>query len=607
MKKIYLLTALALASLGVSAQKQKLAAKEMNVEIVQKPTVKPATQQKVTVWSNDFSTASQWTFANNTNDNQDWVISTSTSTSLGYSTGAWIDPNNTVTNENGYALFDSDLVGTSTGTQDAVMTYTGSINCSSYPNVILEFNQRVRMWQTTETIFELSNDNGTTWIQFPVNLDKATSTLYQENSQVNVTSVAGGQANVKFRLRYIGAWDYAWLVDDVKIVEQPAYDLRSLSPFVVGTNNEGIEYGKTPVAHLDATYDIGGSVLNFGSATNTNTVANVNFGAGLNYNYAVGSIISGDTLTYGATETPSLAVGNYNGVYTISSSEEAAGSALFTNNTGKRNFAVTNNVYSTDGIGVNPAELQTTTTLGSNSFTTTTGTILANMYHLRGGNTNNVVVSLEIGISSATTANTQIQVSMIDTAEMITIDGFQSLTDLNGNVAESDYYTITAADIAAGKITVFFPQPVALADGAYYASVITEVDASNTNIIRILNDETVLQPWYASVIHLINDGGTYSNGNSLAIRMNMGVLGLDESANANLTVYPNPATDVVTIESNITEGSIQIIDLTGKVIANQTVNGVATSFNTAALSNGMYTVILTNGSTVETRKFIVQH
>ena len=391
----------------------------------------------------------------------------------------------------------------------------------------------------------------------------------------------------------------------MKIVEQPAYDLRSLAPFVVGTNNEGIEYGKTPVAHLDATYDIGGSVLNFGSATNTNTVANVNFGAGLNYNYTVGSIISGDTLSYGATESPSLAVGNYNGVYTISSTEEVAGSPLFTNNTGKRNFAVTNGVYSTDGIGVNPTELQTTTTLGSNSFTTTTGTIFANMYHLRGGNTNNVVVSLEIGIANTTTAGTQIQVSMIDTMEMITNDGFQSLTDLNGNVAESNYYIITAADITAGKITVFFPQPVALGDGAYYAAVLTEVNA--TNIIRILNDETVLQPWYASVIHLINDGGTYSNGNALAIRMNMGVLGLDEEATANLSVYPNPSTDVVTIESNVTEGSIQIIDLTGKVVANQTVNGVATSFNTAALTNGMYTVILTNGSTVETRKFIVQH
>jgi hypothetical protein len=603
MKKIYLLTALAFASLGVSAQKQKLAAKEMNVEVIQQPTVKPTAQQKVTVWSNDFSTASQWAFSNATNDNQDWVISTSTSAALGYQTGAWVDPNNTVTNENGYALFDSDAVGQDNGNQDAFMTFTGSIDCSMYPNVVLEFNQRVRMWQTTETIFEVSNDNGATWLAFPVNLDKATSTLYQENSQVNISSAAGGQANVKIRLRYIGSWDYAWLVDDLKIVEQPAYDLRSLAPFIAGTNNLGIEYGKTPVAHLDASYDIGGNVFNFGASTNTNTVANVNFGAGLTYNYSIGSILTNDTIAYGATETPNLTTGVYNGTYTVSSTEEASGSALFANNIFNRNFEVTNNVYALDGIGVNPTSTQTTTTLGSNSFNTPTGTIFANMYHLRGGNTNNVVVSLEIGISSATTAGTSIQVAMIDTATFFA-DGYQSLTDLNGNIAESDFYTVTAADVSAGKITVFFPQPVALADDAYYAAVLTEVNAAN--IIRILNDETVLQPSYASMIHLIGDA-TYSNGNAFAIRMNMGVLGLDESANANLSVYPNPSSDVVTIESNMTEGSIQIIDLTGKVVANKTVNGVATAINTSALTNGMYTVILTNGSTVETRKFIVQH
>ncbi len=603
MKKIYLLTALAFASLGVSAQKQKLAAKEMNVEVIQQPTVKPVAQQKVTVWSNDFSTASQWAISNLTGDNQDWAISTSTSTTLGYSTGAWVDPNNTVTNENGYALFDSDAVGQDGGNQDAFFTYTGTIDCSAYPNVVLEFNQRVRMWQTTETIFEVSNDNGATWVQFPVNLDKATSTLYQENSQVNISTAAGGQANVKLRLRYIGSWDYAWLVDDLKIVEQPAYDLRSLSPFVAGTNNLGIEYGKTPVAHLDASYDIGGSAFNFGSATNTNTVANVNFGSGLNYNYSIGSILTNDTTAYGATETPNLTVGVYNGAYTVSSTEEATGSALFANNIYNRNFEVTNNVYALDGIGVNPTSAQTTTTLGSNSFNTPTGTIFANMYHLRGGNTNNVVVSLEIGIANTTNAGTTIQVAMIDTATFFA-DGYQSLSDLNGNVAESDFYTVTAADVSAGKITVFFPQPVALADDAYYAAVLTEVNAA-TNI-RILNDETVLQPSYASMIHLIGDA-TYTNGNAFAIRMNMGVLGLDETANANLSVYPNPSSEVVTIESNLTEGTIQIIDLTGKVVANQTVNGVATAFNTTTLTNGMYTVILTNGSTVETRKFIVQH
>ena len=603
MKKIYLLTALAFASLGVSAQKQKLAAKEMNLEIVQKPMVKPTSQQKVTIWSNDFSTASQWAASNLTNDSQDWVISTSTSTSLGYGTGAWIDPNNTITNENGYALFDSDLVGAPNGNQDATLTYIGTIDCSAYSNIAIDFNQRIRMWNTTETIFEVSNNNGLTWVQFPVNVEKPNSILFQENSQINISSVGGGQSNVKLRLRYIGSWDYAWLVDDLKIVELPPYDLRSLTPFFAGTNNEGLEYGRTPISHLDASYDIGGNAYNYGSATNTNTVANVNFGTGLTYNYSIGSINANDTIAYGATETPSLAVGVYNGVYTISSTQEVAGSPLFTNNTGNRNFEVTNNVYSLDGIGVNPASSQITTSIPSNAYDTLAFTYFANMYHLRGGNTNNVIVSLEIGITNQSVAGTVISVAIIDTATWLS-DQSQPVNDLNGNVSLSSYYTVTAADVAAGKITVFFDQPVVLSDGAYYASVVTEY--SGNNAIRILDDQTISQPWYASMIHIPNDG-SYSNGNAYAIRMNMGVLGLDESANANLTVYPNPSSDVVTIESNMTEGSIQIIDLTGKVIANQTVNGVATSFNTAALSNGMYTVILTNGSTVETRKFIVQH
>jgi hypothetical protein len=42
--------------------------------------------------------------------------------------------------------------------------------------------------------------------------------------------------------------------------------------------------------------------------------------------------------------------------------------------------------------------------LGSNSFDTPTGTIFANMYHLRGGD--NVINSIEIALGTGTTANT---------------------------------------------------------------------------------------------------------------------------------------------------------------------------------------------------------
>ena len=158
MKKIYTLLGVSLFSSLVFAQKPNAAKvrKEKNAIIEQAPVHKKEQQTKVTIWSNDFSSSSSWIIANNTNDSQDWTISTSTSTSLGYGTGAWVDGSNTVSNENGYALFDSDAVGTSGGNQDALLTYSGTIDCSAYPNVVLEFNQRIRMWQTTETIFEIS-------------------------------------------------------------------------------------------------------------------------------------------------------------------------------------------------------------------------------------------------------------------------------------------------------------------------------------------------------------------------------------------------------------------------------------------------------------------
>jgi hypothetical protein len=602
MKKIYVLLGATFFSTLVFSQKNTAIKmrKEKNAITEQMPTPKKEHQTKVTIWSNDFGTAADWAISNNTNDQQDWVISTSTATNLGYGTGAWVDGSNTVTNENGYALFDSDAVGADGGNQDALMTYTGSVDCSAYPNVVLEFNQRIRMWQTTETIFEISNDGGTTWIPFQVNLDKTTSTLYQEKAQINITSAAGGQANVKIRLRYIGSWDYAWLVDDLKIIEQPANDVRSINPFYAGTNNEGIEYGRTPLFHLDDSYDVGGYVFNFGAAAASNVAADVDFGS-FNYSYTAGALASGDTIMYGNTENPSTPVGVYEGLYTVSSTEELTTDPSYTNNVAKRNFEITTNLYSIDGIGVNPAELQATASLGSNSFNTPTGTIFANMYHLRGGD--NVINSIEIALGSGTTANTQIQVAIIDTAELLA-DGSQPLLDLNGNEALSNYYVITAADVAAGKATVFFNQGVSLNDGAYYAAVLTEV---GTDVIRILDDQTVTQPWYASVIHLIADGGTYSNGNALAIRVNTSVANLDEVSSTDFSVYPNPASEVININSTkMLNAAVTVSDLTGKVVKTSTINGLTSSVNTSGLNSGIYYVTITEGNSTSTQKVVIR-
>jgi hypothetical protein len=602
MKYIYSLLGLSLCTFVLHAQKPSNAKvkKENYAFIEQTPLLQKEQNNKITIWSNDFSASGEWVISNNTNDNQDWVISTSTSTSLGYGTGAWVDGSNTVSNENGYALFDSDAVGSNGGNQDAIMTFTGSINCSAYTNVILEFNQRIRMWTTTQTIFEISNDGGTVWIPFEVNSDKPASTLFQESGQVNISSAAGGQTNVKIRLRYIGAWDYAWLVDDLKIIEQPANDIRSISPFFVGTNNEGIEYGRTPIYNIDNSYDVGGYVYNFGAANATNVAANIDFNS-FDFNYTVGLLNSGDTLLFGNTETPTLSTGLYTGLYKVTSTEEAATSSTFVNNIAKRNFEITTNTYSIDGIGVNPTELQSTTSLGSNSFDTPTGTIFANMYHLRGGA--NSISSIEVLLGSTTTANTQIQVAIIDTAVMFA-DSYGEVTDVNGFGALSNYYVITAADIAAGKAVVNFDQPITLNDGAYYAAVLTEVNAAN--IIRILDDQTIAQPWYASVIHLIADGGTYSNGNALGIRMITSLVGLDELVQTNFKILPNPAsTEINILFDESIEGEVSLLDISGKKITTVKVNGLNQKIDTSNLNNGVYYVIFSNGEQIRTEKVVI--
>jgi len=601
MRKIYVLTGLLICTSFVFAQKNnvKKYAKEKDVSVIKTPKAKKPNVNKNEIWSNDFSVASDWGISNNTNDNQDWVISTSTATNLGYGTGAWVDPNNEVSNENGYALYDSDFVGADGGNQDALLTYTGSIDCSGYPNVMLEFNQRVRMWQTTETIFEVSNDGGSTWIPFAVNGDKNISQLYQETSQVNISSAAGGQANVKIRLRYIGSWDYAWLVDDLKIIEQPANDIRSLAPFVAGSNNEGLEYGRTPIAHLDASYEIGGYAYNFGSSDATGVTGNADFGS-FGYSYNVGTVVSGDTAIYGAPETPTLEIGLYEGTFIVTSNEEVDTLPTHANNKSLRNFEVTEKLYSLDGIDVYNEDLLALTSLGSNSFTTPTGTVFATMYHLRAGN--NTINGVEIALASGSTANTEIQVAIIDTAELLA-DGIMPVTDANGVEALSAFYSISSSDLTNGVALVSFQSPIVLPDNAYYVAVLTSVDQSQ--VIRILDDQTVAQPWYASMIHLINDGGTYSNGNALGIRLKTQTVGLEESVGINLNVFPNPAQDVLTIASNVNSGSIVISDVSGKIVQVVTMQSSTSTLSTAGLENGIYYVTISNDNFSKTEKVVI--
>jgi hypothetical protein len=580
--------------------------KEKNSASELSPKVKPADANKISIWTNDFSNQNDWAIANSTNDNQNWVISTSTSANLGYGMGPFVDAGNNITNENGYALFDSDAVGVNNGNQDATITYTGLIDLTGYNNVVIEFAQRIRKFTLTQTFVGVSIDNGANWTDYELNASKPFSTTFEEMAQVNVSALAGGQDSVKIRFRYIGSWDYAWLVDDVKITEQPNDDVRAFPVYFAGVNNLGIEYGRTPLDQLDSDYEFGGEVYNFGVNDQTNIVIDggfVNGASSLNFNISPGDLLSGDTLAYSAPSNGfAYEVGTYEGTFTITSDGENNTSPSFTDNVVKRNFAITSNVYSQDGIGVHPQSMLSLASLSSNSFQTTTGTIFSTYYDLRPTSTDKVITGIEIGIANSTNVGTEIQVSIIDTATFFG-DGSQPVVDVNGFEALSEYYSVTAQDVSNETVTVYFNQPLTLDPDGYFASVNT-MPSTQTNI-RILDDQTVLQPSFASMINIPGDG-SYTNGNALAIRLLFGNASLDEANNGSFEVYPNPANDEFSIKLNSnSNASVDLLDLNGKIVKSFSFNGTSTKINTANLNDGIYFIRLNNGKNILTKKIIV--
>jgi len=209
-----------------------------------------------------------------------------------------------------------------------------------------------------------------------------------------------------------------------------------LNEYFAGVNNEGIEYGRTPADQLDDSYDIGGSALNFGVDTQTGTTVDIDFGS-FATNHALGDVYSGDTAQFNSIETPALPVGLYEGTYTILSNEEDASAATAGDNVLLRNFEVTADVYSQDGIDVQPSSILSLGSLGSNSFSSElSNTVLAAMYHFRA--TDNYVNGIQIALSSGSVAGGELTAAIIDTATFLA-DGIGAITGIDGNYQKAKY------------------------------------------------------------------------------------------------------------------------------------------------------------------------
>ena len=169
MKKLYILLISLTVGAGVSAQNGKLKAPILTKQNTDLSVIKPTNyvaQKGITLWENDFSTASDWAITSTGTIPNQWTIETNP----GLIPVSVLSPFNATTASNGYLFIDSDASGGADGDGTQIITQatlTVPVDLSAEPNVVLTFSHNYRWWQDTRGV-RVSGDNGANWTEYEI-------------------------------------------------------------------------------------------------------------------------------------------------------------------------------------------------------------------------------------------------------------------------------------------------------------------------------------------------------------------------------------------------------------------------------------------------------
>lgn len=87
-------------------------------------------------------------------------------------------------------------------------------------------------------------------------------------------------------------------------------------------------------------------------------------------------------------------------------------------------------------------------------------------------------------------------------------------------------------------------------------------------------------------------------------------LGLDASLNEltafNASVYPNPSSDLLNVETNVPVNSLRIFDIQGKLMIEQEANSKHELVNTSSLEQGIYTLLIATKKGTQVAKLVIE-
>lgn len=303
---------------------------------------------------------------------------------------------------------------------------------------------------------------------------------------------------------------------------------------------------------------------------------------------AIGTVAAGagQTLTY--TFTPSAV-----GIYTISALVSTTSPEdTLSNNSIELKFSITDSVYSRfDGVLAGNALIYGIADVGAGLDTIEVGT------------------SLKVVEADTITAVRFLPNPTFKTGDVF----YANVYDANDVlVARSENFVAAAnanpATVVAVRVT--FAGTVVLPAGDYFV----EVGTIQTGTPGAANRKNVLlsNGFYKPGIEYLRYNGTklLASDNSVTAMLSIyaefgtiSTVGINENTGATVTVFPNPATDVLNI-TNAAGSEFVLFNITGKTVMTGSINNDSKSINVSALNSGVY-VLQLKGAVNESSRVII--
>jgi hypothetical protein len=517
----------------------------------------------------------------------DWGVNTTSGpvdwkhTTVGH-TGAYPTASlASTTSGNGWMIVDSDGDNFSGGANEDTRLISPRINLTGFNNVKLEFQQMFRRWQSDVTTVQISIDS-VNWTNYVINgpITQA-GTPNPDFVNIDISTIAGNQPTVWIAFWWQGAWDYGWQIDDISIKEILDNDI-AMKNEMFGLN---AEYYKTPLNQVQP-YIFSTDVENIGLLAQTSIELNIDVNDGVSSVYTgasstIASLASftQDSLGLSSGFTPA-GIGNYTATFTVTQAETDEAPS---NNSKIKAFQVTDTVYALDNnVYAGQWYNQESGPGSSEPF------IFGGVYDI---SSNDVASSISVFIGDNS------DVGVVFQANIYEWDGASwSL------VGFSDLYTVGANDLD-NWMHVRLITGAGLISGNSYLAAVEHYGGSDYLWIGYSSNPN---PGYSVTS---GDGGSTFNNQprNPMIRLNLGsAVGIEEQSLIASNIYPNPATDLIRIDlnENINQASVEIIDITGKVVLTQSIVS-STTINVNNLARGIYTLRLYSENNVQTTQVVL--